>query len=870
MTSSAIQLIRRVEDSSYELTGEGRAFLQSVDEPLAVVTVAGVYRSGKSTLLSMLDRSSAFEVGSTTNACTFGLYVSPTIIRHHGKAILLVDSEGLDSAGAHADAKHDSTIFVLALLLGSQFIYNATGAINDSSLSTMSLVCNLSKRLSENSANVQDHMPRLRWLARDFSLKLEDESGAPITPDQYLERAIAPTGNTSKDVVRKTLRDCFPQRSANTIVRPVTDESELQGNLLESSLLRPEFVEQMDALRDAVFDTTPVKKVCGAEMTGPLLVTMVDAWLGGINKGGIPKLDDSWTMLVKSKNLDAMQVATRLFDSGVDGVARSLPVAHDHLTPRLFSLKAECLDAYKEARFVAEADSFLRDMDEYTDSVIERTVKQNKKLVNSAVETLLVRMIAPLEGKIAARAYHSAAEFKKDYADALAAFTEELKEAIGSKAAKSHVSAFFITTNDMVLASIDTVVSHTQVKVDSLTAALADSPAAGAAARQECADLTRKTAALASTAADASAAVRAAQEATASCEEEKDALLAAHEEARASHRDEVEKRRIESAAAMDEWKGRMLSRMEASNAEKNDVQELLADTENRLVAADERGRKLAEESESSAARLRQMDRVVQDSVSATQSAARLQKELTKATTIGEELEDAIKTLKIRQSREVGVMQQQVAKKLAQSRKTIAAKEGELVRQHDAHQAYKVEMGEVRDAYDAALQQTAKVSNDLEAQHAATQKHVAALLKLQSTKDAADATIDALHDSVGAAQEQLGKTKADLTLQLSAANADAGQAKARLKTHASDMSQRFKEIGEALSGKKRRVSDLEGVLDSQRSVVFQHDHLVKRTAVLEESNVVLEKENRQMRRELDDIRSEHTLEMTKLRLKIEMQ
>ena len=35
-----------------------------------------------------------------------------------------------------------------ALLLGSHFIYNATGAINDSALSTMSLVCNLTRQLA--------------------------------------------------------------------------------------------------------------------------------------------------------------------------------------------------------------------------------------------------------------------------------------------------------------------------------------------------------------------------------------------------------------------------------------------------------------------------------------------------------------------------------------------------------------------------------------------------------------------------------------------------------------------------------------------------------------------------------------------------
>jgi hypothetical protein len=47
-------------------------FLRSVQQPLAIVGVAGMYRTGKSYLLNrvILNRGSGFGVGPTINPCT--------------------------------------------------------------------------------------------------------------------------------------------------------------------------------------------------------------------------------------------------------------------------------------------------------------------------------------------------------------------------------------------------------------------------------------------------------------------------------------------------------------------------------------------------------------------------------------------------------------------------------------------------------------------------------------------------------------------------------------------------------------------------------------------------------------------------------
>jgi len=101
--------------------------ISSIPGPIGVVSVAGLYRTGKSYLLNkvILDRTYGFGIGSTTNACTKGLwlwgnYIPATTINNERVNLLIIDSEGLGSLDK--DHNHDLKIFSLAVLLSSYFI----------------------------------------------------------------------------------------------------------------------------------------------------------------------------------------------------------------------------------------------------------------------------------------------------------------------------------------------------------------------------------------------------------------------------------------------------------------------------------------------------------------------------------------------------------------------------------------------------------------------------------------------------------------------------------------------------------------------------------------------------------------------------
>lgn len=106
--------------------------MEQIKGPLGVISVAGMYRTGKSYFLNrvLLNRQKGFGVGPTINPCTKGIWIWGTPLsgfNTNGEPIniLVADSEGL--GGIDEDNNHDMRIFSLALLISSYFVYNSMG-----------------------------------------------------------------------------------------------------------------------------------------------------------------------------------------------------------------------------------------------------------------------------------------------------------------------------------------------------------------------------------------------------------------------------------------------------------------------------------------------------------------------------------------------------------------------------------------------------------------------------------------------------------------------------------------------------------------------------------------------------------------------
>ena len=98
----AIPLVTVDPSGKYILQDEAIDFLRSLQGPIGVISVAGLYRTGKSYLLNrmLLNRSNGFGVGSTINACTKGLWVWGTPLKGQSADgepinIIIIDTEGI-------------------------------------------------------------------------------------------------------------------------------------------------------------------------------------------------------------------------------------------------------------------------------------------------------------------------------------------------------------------------------------------------------------------------------------------------------------------------------------------------------------------------------------------------------------------------------------------------------------------------------------------------------------------------------------------------------------------------------------------------------------------------------------------------------
>ncbi|XP_053388180.1 guanylate-binding protein 3-like [Mercenaria mercenaria] len=112
--------------------------ISRIDWPLVIISVVGLYRTGKSYLMNRLAQANeGFALGNTIESKTKGIWVWCRIHPEKPNTVLvLLDTEGLGDV-KKGDPNHDNRIFTLAVLLCNTLVYNMKGAFDQDAVNKL-------------------------------------------------------------------------------------------------------------------------------------------------------------------------------------------------------------------------------------------------------------------------------------------------------------------------------------------------------------------------------------------------------------------------------------------------------------------------------------------------------------------------------------------------------------------------------------------------------------------------------------------------------------------------------------------------------------------------------------------------------------
>ncbi|XP_040088309.1 guanylate-binding protein 4-like [Oryx dammah] len=345
-----------VENQNNQLLVNPRALkiLEQISQPVVVVAIAGLYRTGKSYLMNRLaGQNHGFCLGSTVQSETKGIWM--WCVPHPSKenhTLVLLDTEGLGDM-EKGDSKNDSWIFALAVLLSSTFIYNSMGTINHQALEQLHYVTELTELIrikSPISDDVEDSVEFVRffpdfvWTVRDFMLELEFD-GNPITEDEYLENALKliPDENhqiQNSNLPKECIKEFFPKRKCFVFDRPTSNRKQLLHlEEIPDNQLDENFQKQSKVFCSYIHTHAKTKTLKeGITITGKRLGILVEAYVNAINSGSVPCLENAVTTLAQLENSAAVQKAA---DHYSEQMAQRLSLPTDMLQ-ELLEVHAAC------------------------------------------------------------------------------------------------------------------------------------------------------------------------------------------------------------------------------------------------------------------------------------------------------------------------------------------------------------------------------------------------------------------------------------------------------------------------------------------------------------------------------------------------
>ncbi|CAM4572776.1 unnamed protein product [Leuciscus chuanchicus] len=390
--------------------------LQQIQEPVVVVAVVGLYRTGKSYLMNRLARKqTGFALGSTIESKTKGIWM--WCVSHPTKAgttLVLLDTEGLGDV-EKGDSKHDTNIFCLAVLLSSTLVYNSRGTIDNRAVEELQYVTELTECIKVKSSDADEDaddssefvkfFPSFIWAVRDFTLERKID-GKDATENEYLEFALKLKHGTSKKVMEFNLpRECiqkfFPSRTCFTFPFPTAPKNVSRLESLDPADLSSEFLEVTDRFCNFVFHESHVKKLKdGITVTGRVLSHLVKMYVDTISSGAVPCLENAVIAMSMIENEAAVKEGLQVYKSGMKKLKDSFPLELKDVSSEHQRLSSTATQTFMKRSFRDTDGKYLKSLEENINKLFDGYLCQNEQASKRRCEDLLSSLSETMTEKL--------------------------------------------------------------------------------------------------------------------------------------------------------------------------------------------------------------------------------------------------------------------------------------------------------------------------------------------------------------------------------------------------------------------------------------------------------------------------------------
>ncbi|XP_066280624.1 guanylate-binding protein 1-like [Branchiostoma lanceolatum] len=325
-STGRVEKVQGERRETLQVVPEALDLLEGIEEPVSPLAICGPCRSGKSYILSrLLGTADAFELGHRMDPKTFGIWMGTKVLRGKDFTIVLLDTEGIDAAGASAD--QDARILVMTILMSSLLIYNSLNVPYKGDLEKMQCFIKLAKGISVKKGEktkmsaYSQFFPDFMWLLRDVSLKPTDKNDKEISPTEYLKTRVLGREDededfdeSTSDKVGRAILTFFSSVECAILERP-SEKADVMNNIADhTKALNPNFNKGVENLIERLLQLSHAKKGYdkGSTVNGVALSIMAKQYIAAVNDPkAIPALDNTWKntiQLMRSRAIEEVVV----------------------------------------------------------------------------------------------------------------------------------------------------------------------------------------------------------------------------------------------------------------------------------------------------------------------------------------------------------------------------------------------------------------------------------------------------------------------------------------------------------------------------------------------------------------------------------